>query len=495
MKHLLVFYISAEAEPFVKVGGLGDVAGSLPAAIQNISLEPGNDIPIDIRLVIPFHKTIDAPSTPFQYLGKYLVPMPHRKGNYARVFTTRSKGVTVYLIGGKPIENHPSVYSMDTWRDGDKYVFFSKAALMLPEFLHLQPNIFHCNDWHTALVNYLLDRQKIVKTRYKNCSSIITIHNLPFMGGGIEGALERFGIEPATDPVLPEWSRRFPLPMGMSKADKIIAVSPNYARELMTSEFGCGLQEFLSSRKHLLTGIINGIDVEEWNPASDPLISVPFTTTFIEKRIGNKLSLQQEFHLKPEPQIPILAMVSRLDPQKGVDLIPSALRAIIDLPWQAILLGSGSPDIQNQLLNLAQEYPSRVKVILKFDAALSHRIYAGSDILLMPSRYEPCGLSQMIAMRYGCIPVAHATGGLVDTILDPSIASPGTGFLYEGKEAHHLAEALRRSLSIFTFAPVQWGKIQIAAMQQDFSWSKSAKKYVKTYLDVAKLNHTSGENE
>jgi starch synthase len=490
MKSITVFFIAAEAAPYVKVGGLGDVAGSLPPALLKIPPGQIGNTSLDVRLVLPYHPVISIPASKLKYLGQFRVPSSPRKGVYAKVYATENKGVPVYLISGKPIAANPSVYSRTTWEDGDKYVFFSRAALLLPAFLHQPVDLFHCNDWHTALINYLLQSQKSSNPWLKTCASILTIHNLPFMGGGVDASLSKFSVEPASDPSLPAWSRSFPLPMGISKADRIIAVSPTYAQELLTPEFGCGLQGYLESRKPDLSGILNGIDLDEWNPASDHAIDSNYTSATLDKRSGNKASLVSEFNLDPDPHIPLISMVSRLDPQKGVDLIPAALRSIQAQPWQAVLLGSGNPDIQEQLMTLAQELPARVKVFSKFDLALSHRIYAGSDLLLMPSRYEPCGLSQMIAMRYGCLPVARATGGLVDTIDAPSQSQPGTGFIYQGGEAIHLAEALTRALTVYQTNQTQWKEMQRSAMQRDFSWDNSAKKYAEIYKQVVSAQET-----
>jgi starch synthase len=282
-------------------------------------------------------------------------------------------------------------------------------------------------------------------------------------------------------------------------ADHINAVSPGYAQEIMTPEFGSGLQDFLKTRKDSISGILNGIDTNQWDPDSDPFLAANFTTRNLIKRKDNKLQLLGEVNLKPELKTPLIAMISRMDYQKGVDLVPNAFDKIADKPWQAIILGTGDHAIEAEVRALEEKYPQRVRVMILFDAPLARRIYAGADTLLIPSRYEPCGLAQMIAMRYGNVPIARATGGLRDTIVDYSetveTSTSGqqeerlqsTGFLYHDSSSEALAEAILRALRVYADQR-RWRGLQIRAMKRDFSWRKSAYQYLELYKAILKPN-------
>jgi starch synthase len=311
-----------------------------------------------------------------------------------------------------------------------------------------------------------------------------TIHNLPFMGAGTEAALDDFGLPPSSDPRLPWWLRKYPLPLGLQAADRIVAVSPTYAREILTPEHGRGLETFLQARKDSIKGIVNGIDQEKWDPAQDPHLPINYDVTILEKREQNKIALANEFSLNPDPKIPLIILISRMDQQKGVDLAVEGLARFLQERWQAILLGTGDPHLEEACRQLEKDHPDRVRAAIRFDNGLSRRMYAGADILLLPSRYEPCGLTQMMAMRYGCVPLARATGGLRDTILDATTSKDvGTGFLFEPATATALAETLKRALAVFVDRAC-WSAIQKRGMRRDFSWENSAIQYVGLYREL-----------
>jgi starch synthase len=303
------------------------------------------------------------------------------------------------------------------------------------------------------------------------------------MGAGTDAALETFGIPPVQDNRLPEWGAFQPLPMGLATADLITTVSPTYAREILTPEFGCGLQNFLQARASDVSGILNGLDEQSWDPATDPALRVRFDSTSLEKRRSNKQALLHEFSLPPNMDLPLLILISRMDWQKGVDLAIDSLRMIAGLPWQAILLGNGDPTLEAAIRHLEAEFPYRVGAAIRFDAQLARCMYGGGDMLLMPSRYEPCGLAQMIGMRYGCIPVARATGGLRDTIIDQQSPDISTGFLFEEATPEALSAALRRALSAYSDRE-DWQARQQFGMRQDFSWERSARTYAQLYLQL-----------
>jgi len=271
--------------------------------------------------------------------------------------------------------------------------------------------------------------------------------------------------------------------MGLAAADQVIAVSPTYAREIMTPEFGCDLQGFLQTRRSRVSGILNGIDTRSWDPATDPVLVRNFDSSSLDKRIKNKRALLQEFQLDQGDDIPLLIMISRMDRQKGVDIVIDGLRNISEEPWQAILLGTGDKRLEQDCKDLEIELAHKVRAAILFDTNLSRRMYAGADMLLMPSRYEPCVLSQMFAMRYGCLPVARATGGMVDTIIDPKSSDSGTGFLFSRIDPRSFANTLKRALQAYCQKDT-WRIMQENAMAQDFSWARSAEQYVNLYTKL-----------
>lgn len=477
---LSVLFLASEAEPFVKVGGLGDVAGSLPRAL----LDQG----VDIRLVIPFHGSIQRKKYNFHHQIAFVIP--HRGGPIpAEVFTTQIDGLTVYLISGPPfLRPDAPVYSTDWGFDAHKYVFFSLACLELARTLDWQPDILHANDWHTAPAVYWLGLNCANDPFYQHTASLLTVHNLPYLGtaGGVP--MSAFGLPPAGDGPLPEWARHMPLPLGLLTADHINAVSPTYAKEMLTLEFGSGLHEFLQTRASVITGILNGLDQNLWNPASDLYLASSYDATRLDLREGNKKALQQELNLPLDPSLPLIAFIGRLNHQKGVDLALEALRSLPDIPWQVIFLGSGDADLEQALTQLQLDFHERVRAVIRYDAALSHRIYGGADILLVPSRYEPCGLVQMIAMRYGCVPVARATGGLSDTVFEIG-DDRANGFLFNEANPESLADAIHRAISTYTNRS-RWQVLQLHGMDQDFSWGKSALEYKQLYQQLVKERHT-----
>jgi starch synthase len=470
-KKLNILFLASEADPFIKVGGLGDVAGSLPLALRALP-----NAKLDIRLVIPFHSVIRIESFPMQREVSFTIP---RQGVEipVEVFSTQLQGLTVYLISSDSIRRSETVYDVDSLADSEKYIFFSLASLELARRLNWRPDVIHANDWHTAVALYAMKRHND-DGFWDNTKTILSIHNLGYMGAGSESVLTAYDLPPVDASKLPAWARHVPLPMGLWAADKIVAVSPTYAEEIQTPEYGCGLELFLLSRRKRITGIINGIDNELWDPSTDTFLSANFKSDTLPTRNIIKATLQAQFGLQVDPTIPLLGMVTRMDQQKGVDIALAALRMLPDEPWQAVLLGTGNPELEAAVRHLEMDFPSRVTAILRYDGKLAHQIYGGSDMLMMPSRYEPCGLAQMIAMRYGCIPVARATGGLRDTIRDGR-----TGFLFTESSASAMSGALLRSLASFRDHE-DWRAMQHSAMAEDFSWERSALKYAELYRSL-----------
>jgi starch synthase len=478
-KILRVLFVASEADPIIKVGGLGDVTGTLPRALRDLPSSDALGYQLDVRLAIPFHSAIDRKLVDEEPEVAFKVKTP--QGNIsAQAFLTHVGSLPVYLIAGEPIPQGAPVYSLNTRKDGDKYTFFSLAVLELARALNWPPDILHANDWHTALAVYTLADLREKDPFFARTRSVLTVHNLPFMGGGTEEALKAFGIPPLQENRLPPWGGYQPLPMGLAAADIITTVSPTYAKEILTPEFGCGLEDFLKYRAGSIIGILNGLDEDAWNPAHDKALASPFDSERLEQRIANKQALLEEFELPPRLDHPLLILISRMDYQKGVDLAIEGIREVASLPWQAVLLGTGDPALEAAMRHLESDFPDRVRAAVRFDSQLARRMYAGGDLLLMPSRYEPCGLAQMIAMRYGCLPLARATGGLRDTVIDQQQPEESTGFLFENSTPEALAAALRRAVGAYVDRE-SWLARQQFGMQQDFSWKRSAQAYVQTY--------------
>jgi len=468
---LKILFLISEADPFVKVGGLGDVGGSLPNALLNLKAD------IDVRLVLPFHPSI---RTENYDIRREMVFTISRAGVDVpvQVFRTDQRGLPVYLISGNPFDKATKVYDTDAAVDGEKFVFFSMAALEFARRLDWRPDIVHANDWHTAASLYgvhLFQSDPF----WSGVKTILSVHNLGYMGAGSEEALSAYGLPPVNSPELPWWGQHTPMPLGLWSADEVIAVSPTYAEEIQTPEYGCGLESYLHSRHISVSGIVNGIDIDAWNPENDEALSQTFSADDLEARSRNKLFLQTQFGLEVNSSIPLFAMVTRMDQQKGVDIAIDALRMISKLSWQAILLGSGNSEIEANVRRLETDFPHRVSAIIRYDAKVSRQIYGGADMLLMPSRYEPCGLAQMIAMRYGAVPVARATGGLRDTI-----AEGVTGFLFTDTSPSVMAATIRRALKNYK-KPETWRNIQRAGMKSNFSWDVSARQYADLYHSLA----------
>jgi len=489
-RSLKVLFLAAEATPFIKVGGLGDVAGSLPNYLRKLNIaqtqendsDSGNFRDIDIRLVIPFHRVINDEDFNLKLIMEFDVELSGDPIN-AQVFRTVIDQLTIYLIAGLPISEAEGVYSSDPEVDGYKYAFFSLAALKFVEELRWAPDIIHANDWHTALSIYYWYVNLKQREFFKSSSSIMEVHNLPYLGVGAEDSLELLGLPPGTGSNLPEWAQMTPLPLGLMSADQIVTVSPTYAREILTPEFGAGLHELLSARRDSISGILNGLDLDIWDPHTDQHISENYNFRTISKRNENKKSLCEDLGLSIDNNRPLIAMVSRLDYQKGVDLALEALRLTSNQQWNVVILGTGEPSLEEQAHKLEQDFPDRVRSLIKFDSPFSHRIYASTDILLIPSRYEPCGLSQMIAMRYGAVPVGRSTGGLRDTIFDYNQTPDSTGFIFKAPTVEALISAMNRSFDAFQDQR-SWRELQLRGMIQDFSWEASAKEYLRLYLQL-----------
>jgi starch synthase len=489
-ERLRVLFVSAEVTPFARTGGLGDVNGALPPVLA----AQGHDV----RVVMPLYQTIRDQGWPLtQTVADLQVPLVFGV-RQAQVWQTALNGqpgkepeAPVYFIEQDEYFARPGLYGTEAGDYPDnafRFTFFCRAALALAERLQWFPHIFHCHDWHTGLVPAYLRFLPGLDSRIATANSVFTIHNLAYQGWfpawtfGISG-LPLFLFQPGGVEFL--GGVNF-MKTGIVYADRITAVSPTYAEEICTPELGFGLDGILRQRRDALVGILNGADYQAWNPETDSALSAPYDATDLSGKETCKSALLREYGLPEELSVPLVGMVSRLVAQKGVDLVVSALERLLTLNIRLVILGAGEPQYEQQLTAFAQRYPERLGVRLAFDEPLSHRIQAGSDCFLMPSRYEPCGLTQLYSLRYGTIPIVRATGGLRDTVqpFDPA-TGVGTGFVFTEPNPEALLEAVRAAVAVFDDKQ-NWRQLQRNAMAQDFSWKRSASRYVELYRQVSR---------
>ena len=463
--------LAAEAAPLAKVGGLADVVGSLPKALAELGHE--------VRVVIPGYGSIDWPRYSPQKVAQF--PVYTLAGEQrAEVWETASDGIPVYLVTGPPIPQDRWIYGRTMEEDGPKFVFFSLAGLWSSEALSWKPDVVHAHDSHTGAAVWWLATEGRENPYFRDVASVFTIHNLPYAAQGAGRFLGLYKVR-RTDAsqALPESFRDSLMGLGILGADYLSTVSPTYAREILTPDKGKGLDGVLRLRADHLAGILNGIDVDSWNPATDPELAAPFEADTLDERIKNKKALQEEAGLEADERMPLLAVVSRLVKEKGYDIAAPPVRRWLERGGQFVLLGTGDPALEHEYAQFEMRYPRRASVRLRFDARYARRIYGGADALLLPSRYEPCGLAQMIGMRYGCVPVARRTGGFADTITDAGEPG-GTGLMFDEFHAWALWDALERCLKVYA-QPAKWRQIQANGMARDFSWSRSAREYADLY--------------
>lgn len=467
-----VLFLASEAAPLVKVGGLADVVGSLPRALGAIGH--------DVRVALPGYGTaIDWPR--FKPRWQTRLNVPRDWGDQpAEIWETWVGSVRHYLVTGAPVPGQGPAYGGSIEEDAPKFVFFSLAALWATQALGWKPDVVHAHDYHAGAAVWWLATAGRANEFFRDIRSLFTIHNLPYAGQGAGRALSDYRL-PRADALaaLPPAFHDSLLGLGILGADWLSTVSPTYAREILTPEGGRGLDGLLRARADRLAGILNGIDTDFWNPATDRLLARTFDVSSLARRVENKRALQAEAGLARDDRTPLLGAVSRLDPQKGFDVAAPVVRRWLDLGGQFVLLGTGDPAVERLMASLEHGFPGRASVRLRFDAAYAHRIYGGADALLIPSRYEPCGLTQMIAMRYGVVPIARRTGGLADTIVDAG--DPGAnGILFDELSGWSVADALERTLRVYADTD-RWAELQRRGMRSDFSWARSAAAYADLY--------------
>ncbi len=479
---LKILMVSAEAAPFAKVGGLADVAGALPKALKKLGH--------DVRVVMPRYGSIDPQRYGLQPVLRSLAVPLAQQSIPADVLEGRiGDTVPVYFIDNPQFFGREGMYGF--WDDDARFIYFSRAALEMLRPLNFRPDVIHVNDWHTAVVPNMLAKLYDGDPFYADIASVLTIHNLAFQGVFGYGTLHLAKLDPwgLIKPGIPGLDDIVNLlGRGLYFCDAINTVSNRYAQEILTPEYGEGMDALLRLFRGKLYGIINGIDYEIFNPATDPNITTWYELESIDRKVENKRALQKELGLPEDPDIPVIGMISRLYDQKGLDLIANIMWGLMRLNLQLVVLGAGDGRYEDMFRASARDNPRKVSATIGFKPVLAQHIYAGADMFLMPSRFEPCGLGQLISLRYGTIPIVRVTGGLADTIQDwDPVKQTGNGFVFEAYDHWDLYAQVVRALETFRQGPL-WGRLQRNAMTTDVSWTNSAHKYVRLY-HVAIANH------
>ena len=484
-----VLYAASEAVPFCKTGGLADVAGSLPPALAAQGVETAVILPLYRRVKERFADQLT-------FLCYDYVDLAWRHA-YCGLFSLKKDGVTWYFLDNEQYFGRPELYGCAD--DGERFGFFSRAVVKMLDHLDFWPDVIHCNDWQTALIPIYLKDDGVREERYRSVRTVLTIHNIEYQGrydpyclGGLFG-LDRGWVDDGT--LLLDGDLNL-LKGAILTADAVNAVSPTYAQELKNPYFAHRMEGILTQCGYKLSGVLNGIDMKLYDPAADPRIAANYTAEDISGKAADKAELQKALGLRPEPETPIIAMVSRLVTHKGLDLIREVMGDIMELPVQFVLLGSGDAAYEDFFRHAAERWPERMAIRLGYDEALSMAIYAGADLFLMPSRSEPCGLSQMIAMRYGTVPIVRETGGLKDTV-QPYEAwrDAGTGFTFANYSSADMLHVLREAAYLYKDYPDAFARLRRRAMERDFSWNRSAGDYLKIYAAVTGAAAAASESD
>ncbi|MGE4357590.1 MAG: glycogen synthase GlgA [Candidatus Omnitrophota bacterium] len=464
-ENLKILYVASEVEPFAKTGGLADVAGSLPVALEKLGC--------DIRVVMPRYKNIKTNGNKGFLGNQVIVYFVEHREYFNRDF-----------LYGTPEGDYPD--------NLDRFAYFSREVFNVAKENNFSPDIIHCNDWQTALVPVYLKTIFKEDPFFKNTKTVFTIHNLAYQGIFPKEQFPRTGLDWSLFNIdgFEFYDKVNIMKGGLIFSDFITTVSPTYSKEIQTKEFGCGLEGLLAKRKDNLIGILNGIDYNIWHPLKDPVIPCKYSFNTIKKKYVNKEYLQLEAGLEINKEIPLLGIITRLADQKGLDILAPIIDTLCKMDLQFILLGTGDKVYHEIFEQIKVRYPRKTSINLKFDADLARKIYAGSDIFLMPSRFEPCGLGQMISLKYGTIPVVRKTGGLADTIVDYEPHSDtGNGFTFTAYSSVSLLEAIKRALSVYKDKKA-WMRLIKRAMEADFSWKVSAQKYLKLYRKILKASNS-----
>lgn len=476
-----ILFVAAEAHPFIRTGGLGDVIGALPKYIAEL----GNDV----RVVIPKYSSIgEEQKSNFNHLKYFFVKVGWRN-EYCGVDEVRQDNITYYFLDNEKYFKRDRLYGYGD--DGERFAFFDRASLDLLKEIDWCPDVIHCNDWQCGMIPVLHKLEYNKDPFYRDVRTVYSIHNLLFQGNFPAEVLpELFGYdyEQFNNGTLKMDDNINFMKGGINYADKVATVSNSYAQEIQTAYYGEKLDGLLSYRKYDLKGVLNGIDYEEYNPENDEFIIENYGVNTIENKVKNKLALQKELGLEVNADTAVISIISRLTNQKGIDLVMSIVEPLLKQNVQLVVLGTGDENYENYFKWLAWEYRGKVSVNILFGTALSHRIYAGSDLFLMPSAFEPCGLGQLIALRYGTIPVVRETGGLRDTIKPYNKYDlTGNGFSFANYSSDELINTIEMALEVYKDKE-KWINLVKSAMNSDNSWNKSVLEYMELYKSITGIN-------
>lgn len=478
---LKICFATSECTPFAKTGGLADVSSSLPLALSNLDCE--------VKIFLPLYDCINVKECNINKLRNFediTVKIGNKTSSY-NVFQGKlpESDIDVYFINCPEYFHRKFIYTNDSDED-ERFILFQNAVILTLLKFKWEADIIHCNDWQTALIPaYIKNTYK--ESLFKNSSTVLTIHNIAYQGRFPKSSVSKANFSQrdfySGSPY--EFYDTFCfLKAGILFSDIITTVSPSYSQEIQTPEFGTGLEDILKQRKNDIYGILNGIDNKIWNPLKDKIIQYNYSADNTEIKIFNKKSLLESVNLNFDEDIPALGIVSRLAWQKGFDLLYPVIDDIMKNDIKLVILGSGEPEYENFFGNVVSKYPSKAFAYFGFHNILAHKITAGCDIFLMPSRYEPCGLNQMYCLKYGTVPIVHKTGGLADTVRDyDEFGDKANGFSFGQFSSDSLHEKISQSLNLYSNKDI-WRKVMINGMTEDFSWDKSAKKYVEIYKKV-----------
>lgn len=470
-----VLFVTPEAYPFAVSGGLGDVSGALPAALRSRFL--------GCRVVMPLYEDIkEEYKAQMSFLGSITVPVSWRR-QYCGVFEAKWGGVTYYLLDNQYYFKRKGLYGY--YDDAERFAFFSRAALEILPLIDYKPDVIHCNDWQSALVPTYYHLFYAGKSGYENIKTLLTIHNIQYQGKyGREILGDVLGIPEDAASLLENDGCVNILKGGIETAHAVSTVSPTYAREILDPWYSYGLDSILKERSYKLRGIINGIDVEVYNPETDGMIAANYSVENREGKAANKRALQEQMGLPVRDDVPLIGIVSRLVSQKGLDLVQYALPALMEQDIQLVILGSGDWAYESYFDEMAAKYPQKIGLKVGFIPALAHQIYAGADLFLMPSKFEPCGLAQLISLRYGTLPIVRQTGGLKDTVFDCG-GEKGNGFTFQTYNGDDMKDAVLRAVALYQNRE-DWNEAVTRAMNCDHSWGQSAGEYAKLYKELQK---------
>ncbi|MDD5745662.1 MAG: glycogen synthase GlgA [Candidatus Omnitrophica bacterium] len=465
-----VLFCSSEVVPFAKTGGLADVAGTLPPALAALDAE--------IKIVMPRYRSIDVKKFGLKKL------------NDDTWVGKLGKNIEVYFLEKNKYFDRDGLYQdkgVDYPDNLERFTYYCVRTLNLLKTIKFSPDIIHCHDWQSGLIPVFLKTLYKNDPFYKKVKTVFTIHNLGYQGLFPAEEFSLTGLEKEVFSVngLEFYGKVNLLKGALLFSDRITTVSPTYAREIQTTEYGCGLEGVLRQRKTDITGILNGINYEEWNPGGNGALAKNYGPDSIEDKYVNKADLQKQCGLAVDAKTPLFGMITRLADQKGLDIFAAIIDDFARLPVQFVLLGTGEPRYHALFESVAKKYKN-TSISLTFNAALAYKIYAGSDMFLMPSYYEPCGLGQLISLAFGTIPLVRRTGGLADTVVDyDPFTRKGNGFVFDRYESGALLETVKRSLCVYQDDKA-WKKLAVTAMKSDFSWKKSAKQYLSLYKELMK---------